>query len=99
MSLFIYFTYLVLDLFYLDDAHVEAGFLRELFPDVARGLGRGRERCLQRLKLFGFDGGPRAAPLPAQVLVVVLVVHRFFVRQGGDFRVLHIILKRVLGVG
>lgn len=73
---------------YLYDPHVEAGLLGQLLPDVSGGFGGGSERRLQRLQLFGLDGGPRAAPLPAEILVVVLVIHRFFVGQGGYLRVL-----------
>ena len=73
---------------YLDDPHVEAGLLGQLLPDVPGGFGGGRERRLQRLQLLGLDGGPRAAPLAAEVLVVVLVVHRLLVGQRRDLRVL-----------
>lgn len=85
---------------YLDDPHVEAGLLGQLFPDVSRGFGGRRERRLQGLELFGLDGGSRPAPLPAQVLVVVLVIHRLLVGQRRDLRVLqdHVVLERVLRV-
>lgn len=73
---------------YLDDPHVEAGLLRQLLPDVSGGFGGGRERRLQRLQLLGLDGGPRAAPLPSEVLVVVLVINRLLVGQGGYLRIL-----------
>lgn len=73
---------------YLDDPHVEAGLLGQLLPDVSGGFGGGSERRLQRLQLLGLDGGPRAAPLPSEVLVVVLVIHRLLVGQGGYLRVL-----------
>lgn len=73
---------------YLDDPHVEAGLLRQLLPDVSGGFRGGGERRLQRLQLLGLDGGPRAAPLPPEVLVVVLVVDRLFVGQGCYLRVL-----------
>lgn len=66
-------------LVYLDDPHVEAGLLGQLLPDVSCGFGGRSERRLQRLQLLGLDGGPRAAPLPPEVLVVVLVVNRLFV--------------------
>ncbi len=73
---------------YLDDPHVEAGLLGQLLPDVSGGFRGGSERRLQRLQLLGLDGGPRAAPLSSEVLVVVLVIYRFFVGQGGYLRVL-----------
>lgn len=75
-------------LFYLDDPHVEAGLLGQLLPDVSGGLGGRSKRRLQRLQLFGLDGGSRAAPLPSEVLVVVFVINRFLVGQGGYLRVL-----------
>lgn len=79
---------------YLDDPHVEACLLGQLLPDVSGGFGGGSKSCLQRLQLFGFDGGPRATPLPSEVLVVVFVINRFFVGQGSYLRVLqdHIVL-------
>lgn len=85
---------------YLDDPHVEAGLLGQLLPDVSGGLRCGRERRLQRLQLLGLDGGPRAPPLPTEVLVVVLVVRRFFVRQRSDLCLLqnHVVLELVLRV-
>lgn len=73
---------------YLDDPHVEAGLLGQLLPDVPGGFGGGSEGRLERLQLLGLDGGPRAAPLPSEVLVVVLVVDGLLVGQGGDLRVL-----------
>lgn len=85
---------------HLDHPHVEAGLLGQLLPDVSGGFGGGSERRLQRLQLFGLDGGAGPAPFPPQVLVVVLVVHRLFVGQGGDLRVLqhHVVLELVLRV-
>lgn len=79
---------------YLDDSHVETGLLGQLLPDVSGGFGGGSERRLQRLQLLGLDGGPRAAPLPSEVLVIVLVINCFFVRQGGYLCVLqnHVVL-------
>lgn len=73
---------------YLDDPHVEAGLLGQLLPDVSGGFGGGSERRLQRLQLLGLDGGPRAAPLASEVLVVILVINRLLVGQGGYLRVL-----------
>lgn len=73
---------------YLDDPHVEAGLLGQLLPDVSGGFGGGSERRFERLQLLGLDGGPRAAPLPSEVLVVVLVINRLLVGQGGYLRVL-----------
>lgn len=75
-------------LFYLDDPHVEAGLLGQLLPYVSGGFGGGSERRLQRFQLLGLDGGSRAAPLPSEVLVVVLVINSFFIGQGGYLRVL-----------
>lgn len=75
-------------LLYLDDPHVEAGLLGQLLPDVSGGFGSRSERRFQCFQLLGLDGGSRAAPLPSEVLVVVLVINRFFVGQGGYFRVL-----------
>lgn len=85
---------------YLDDPHVEAGLLGQLLPDVSGGFGGRSERRLQRLQLFGLDGGSRAASLPPEVLVVVLVINGLFVGQGGDLRVLqdHVVLELVLRV-
>lgn len=85
---------------HLDDPHVEAGLLSQLLPDVSGGFGGGSERRLQRLQLLSLDGGPRAAPLPSKVLVVILVVNRFLVGQGGDLRVLqhYVVLELVLRV-
>ncbi len=79
---------------YLDDSHVEAGLLSQLLPDVSRGFGGGSERRFQRLQLLGLDGGARAAPLPSEVLVIVLVINRFFVGQSGYLCVLqdHVVL-------
>lgn len=77
---------------YLNDPHVEAGLLRELFPDVSRGLGRGRERRLERLELFGFDGGARASALRPRALLVVLVTARVFIREVARLRVFPIVL-------
>lgn len=73
---------------YLDDSHVEAGLLGQLLPDVSGGFWGGSERRLQRLELLGLYGGPGSAPLPSEVLVVVLVINRFFVGQGGYLCVL-----------
>jgi len=42
-------------MFYLDNAHVEARLLCQLFPDVARRFRCRRERRLESLQLFGFD--------------------------------------------
>lgn len=85
---------------HLDHPHVEAGLLGQLLPDVSGGFGGGSERRLQRLQLFGLDGGAGAASLAPEVLVVVLVVHRLLVGQGGDLRVLehHVVLELVLRV-
>lgn len=60
--------------FYLYDSHVEACLLRELLTDVSRGLRRRHECGFQSLELFGLDGGARAPPLRARVLLLVLVV-------------------------
>lgn len=83
---------------HLDDAHVEAGLLRQLLADVARGLGRGGEGGLERLQLLGFDGGARAAPLGARVLLLVLVVGRFLVRRRRVVGLLGIVLEWILEV-
>ena len=73
---------------YLDHPHVEAGLLGQLLPDVSGGFGGRSKCCFQCLQLLGLDGGPRAAPLPSEVLVIVLVVNRLFIGQGGYLRVL-----------
>ena len=83
---------------HLDDAHVEAGLLRQLLADVARGLGRGGEGGLERLQLLGFDGGARAAPLGARVLLLVLVVGRLLVRRRRVVGLLGIVLEWILEV-
>lgn len=83
---------------HLDDAHVEAGLLRQLFADVARGLGCGGKGGLERLQLLGFDGGARAAPLRAGVLLLVLVVGCLLVRRRRVVRLLGVVLERVLEV-
>lgn len=65
---------------YLNDPHVEARLLCQLFADVARGLGRGCEGRLERLQLLGLDGSARAAPFGAGVLFLILVVSGLLVR-------------------
>lgn len=78
---------------YLDDAHVEAGLLRQLLPDVTRGLGRGHESGLEGLQLLGLDGGARAAPLGARVLLLVLDVVALLVRRRAVVRLLQLVVQ------
>lgn len=54
---------------YLDDAHVESRFLRQLFADVAGGLRGGSESSLERFQLLGLDGGAWSTSLRPHLAV------------------------------
>lgn len=76
---------------YLNDAHGQAGFARELFSRVARGLRCGGEGGLELLELLGFDrrsrsaflrsaaahvGAVRAVEIARRALLLVMTVRR-----------------------
>lgn len=83
---------------YLDNPHVETGFLCQLFTDVPSGLGGGSKGRFECLQLLGLDGGAGSPSLGSQVLVIILIAAHLLVGRISTLRVLGIILAGILGI-